>query len=114
MKNIGEIIENRRKKLGYRIEELATLLEVSNSTISKYTKNRIDFPIQKVEKLCLILKITPNELFGFEPVKQLEIENINQIKSVELKNIIKKLEKCTDNNLKKINKLLSFFLKELK
>lgn len=92
MKNIGEIIENRRKKLGYRI----------------------DFPIQKVEKLCLILKITPNELFGFEPIKQLEIENINQIKSVELKNIIKKLEKCTDDNLKKINKLLSFFLKELK
>lgn len=114
MKKIGEIIENRRKELGYKIEEIAVLLNVSNSTVSKYTKNRIDFPIEKVAKLCLILKITPNELFGFETVKQLEIKSINQIKLVELKNIIKKLEKYSDDKLKKVNKFLSFFLKELK
>ena len=57
MKKIGEIIENRRKELGYKIEEIAVLLNVSNSTVSKYTKNRIDFPIEKVAKLCLILKV---------------------------------------------------------
>lgn len=55
---IGEKIKNRRKEMGYTLEELANKLGLVRSAIFKWEKNECK-PYKHIQKLAEILKVDP-------------------------------------------------------
>lgn len=55
---IGEKIKNRRKEMGYTLEELANKLGVVRSAVFKWEKNECN-PYRHIQKLAEILKVNP-------------------------------------------------------
>lgn len=62
---LGILISNKRKELGLTQEKLATMLNVSPKTISKWETNR-GFPeVTMLPLLASALSMTTDELFGY-------------------------------------------------
>lgn len=62
---IGEKIKEIRKKRGFTLDEVAERLGVSVSTLSRYESSQITkIPVTVIEKLCLALGTTTQELMG--------------------------------------------------
>lgn len=69
MGKIGENIRNFRKFRGIKQQDLADMLDRTKSVISNWERGA-NFPdVETCEKLCKILQVTPNELFGWEENK---------------------------------------------
>lgn len=62
MEKIGELLFKARKQKGMTQEQLASLLNVSRQTISKWENNETKPDIESIYKLCEILDITIEEL----------------------------------------------------
>ncbi|MDK2965745.1 MULTISPECIES: helix-turn-helix transcriptional regulator [Lacrimispora] len=61
----GQRIKKRRKQLGMRADDVASLLGVSRSTVFRYENGNIEkVPANVLEKLAEILKTTPDYLIG--------------------------------------------------
>lgn len=74
----GGLIRRRRKKLGLTLEEVATQLNVSKSTVSKWERGFIvNLKRDKVIALSQLLNICPLELIEGELVEGQQI-NINE------------------------------------
>lgn len=69
---IAENIKNFRIFRGIKQQELATLLGKSKSVISNWERGENCPDVEICEKLCRILKVTPNELFGWENNREYE------------------------------------------
>lgn len=70
MGKIGENIRNFRKFRGIKQQDLADMLNRTKSVISNWERGA-NFPdVETCEKLCKILQVTPNELFGWEENKE--------------------------------------------
>lgn len=70
MGKIGENIRNFRKFRGIKQQDLADMLDRTKSVISNWERGA-NFPdVETCEKLCKILRVTPNELFGWEENKE--------------------------------------------
>lgn len=70
MGKIGENIRNFRKFRGIKQQDLADMLDRTKSVISNWERGA-NFPdVETCEKLCKILQVTPNELFGWEENKE--------------------------------------------
>jgi transcriptional regulator with XRE-family HTH domain len=96
---IGKFIATLRKEKGYTQEELATKLNVSNKSISRWENGRTMPDLSIIPTLCDILGITINELLSGEKInsseyqKRLEeniIINIDLLKK-KIKDISKKI-----------------------
>ena len=68
--NIGNIISEKRKKLGLSQEKLGALLGVSNQAVSKWENGTTAPDIYLLPQIAATLKITLNELFGIEDQKK--------------------------------------------
>lgn len=66
MGNIGENIKNFRTFRGIKQQELADMLDRTKSVISNWERGANSPDVEICEKLCKILRVTPNELFGWE------------------------------------------------
>lgn len=79
----GGLIRRRRKKLGLTLEEVASQLNVSKSTVSKWERGFIvNLKRDKVIALSKLLNISPVELIDGEFVKNQQInidEFLNQL-----------------------------------
>ena len=65
--NIYEKIKARREQLGLTMEDVANILGVNKSTISRYESDQIKkMPIDFIEPLAKILQCTPEYLMGWE------------------------------------------------
>lgn len=64
MRTIGEIIQMRLKHKNLSRAELARLLDVSESLITKYINGVCEPPFQNVVKLCQILEINLNKYYS--------------------------------------------------
>ncbi|MBQ4642717.1 MAG: helix-turn-helix transcriptional regulator [Oscillospiraceae bacterium] len=74
----SEKLSAARKTKGFSQEELAAKIEVSRQAISKWENGTAQPETANILKLCEVLEISPNELFGFEeksPVPEAKTEN---------------------------------------
>lgn len=72
MGKINENIKNFRTFRGIKQQDLADALNRSKSVISNWERGENSPDIDTCEKLCKILKVTPNELFGWEVCREYE------------------------------------------
>lgn len=70
--NIGENIKNFRIFRGIKQQELADQLSKSKSVISNWERGENSPDIDSCDTLCRIFKVTPNQLFGWEPNPEYE------------------------------------------
>ncbi len=64
--NINENIKNFRTFRGIKQQDLADMLGKSKSVISNWERGENSPDVESCEKMCKILQVTPNELFGWE------------------------------------------------
>ena len=64
--DIGYRLKNRREALGMKREFVASKMDVSTSIVTKWEKGERNVPINRLVELCSILKVSPNELLGWE------------------------------------------------
>lgn len=64
--DFGNKIKNRREYLGFRREQVAARMDVSVSLVIKWERGERKVPIDRLVELCNILKVSPNELLGWE------------------------------------------------
>ncbi len=62
----GEKLSAARKSKGFSQEELAAKIEVSRQAVSKWENGTAQPETANILKLCEVLEISPNELFGYE------------------------------------------------
>ena len=64
--DFGYRLKNRRETLGMKREFVASKMDVSTSIVTKWETGERNVPINRLVELCSILKISPNELLGWE------------------------------------------------
>lgn len=57
-----------RKAKGFSQEDLASRMDISRQAVSKWENGTAQPEMSNIIKLCEVLEITPNELFGYEAV----------------------------------------------
>lgn len=67
---LNENIKNFRTFRGIKQQQLADALGKSKSVISNWERGENSPDVESCEKICRILKVTPNELFGWEENKE--------------------------------------------
>ena len=67
MKNIKEVVSNNlkqaRKQAGLTQDYIAQKLNTKQTIYSRYERGKLELDYTKIEQVCKILDITPNELF---------------------------------------------------
>lgn len=92
---------------GYSVNQIAKMVDRAPNTIINWESGKVSPDIDIVEKLCTIYNIRPNEMFGWEPCKELEEFTI---KKQEILIEIEKLQKekaDIELRLKKYHKMLN-------
>lgn len=62
----GENIRHFRKAKGMTLRELESLVGITNSTLSKYERNKIPISTMVVEKISKALNVSPTTLMGWD------------------------------------------------
>ncbi len=70
-KRMGFILKNVREMRGYSQQYLASKLNKTQNAIYNWEMGRTSPPAEDVLPICNVLNITPNELFGYEPCREL-------------------------------------------
>jgi len=65
-KIIGENIKIARKALGLTQRQVAQVFHMTQQQYSRFENGIFELNYQQIYDLCTLLKITPNELFGFD------------------------------------------------
>lgn len=65
-RNIGEKLKSARKLLGKTQSEVAQAFHMTQQQYSRFENGIFELNYQQIYDLCILLKISPNELFGFE------------------------------------------------
>lgn len=66
-KTVGENLKQARQDLGITQDEIARELNKYQPDYSRYETGKVQLDYEKIVYLCKRFKITPNDLFGFEP-----------------------------------------------
>lgn len=108
-KQIGEKLREIREKKGFTMRQVAEIIDIDYSYISKIEKGKIP-SLDKLNKLCDLYGITAASLFGEEvkTPKELEevgVEWISFAKEMEKKDITPEEIKQIMTALKLMNKL---------
>ena len=99
---LNENIRNFRRFRNMSQAELARLMSKSKSVISHWENGENSPDLDSVEKLCQILKVSPNELFGWEE----NIEYVEHIKRINaIKDQINKLQESKESIEAQISQL---------
>lgn len=86
---LGENIKNFRTFRRITQQELADYLGKSKSVISNWERGENSPDVDSCEKICKLLRVTPNELFGWEKCKEYEAWRIKVQESAEKIQILK-------------------------
>lgn len=63
---IGDNLRKIRELKGYSQEFIASKLEISQRQYSRIENNETDLSLSKLEFICDVLEITPQQLLGFD------------------------------------------------
>lgn len=89
-KNLNQAIKDKKMKQ----EQIAKLINTTQQNISLYIRGKTDPSIETIYKLCEILEVTPNELFGIyewqftekrEVKKEGDTFHINKMRDINIK-----------------------------
>lgn len=72
MKCIGENIKKFRTFRGITQLSLGESVGRSKNVVSNWERGDNDPDLDTIEKLCRLLKVTPNQMFGWEPCPEYE------------------------------------------
>ena len=93
---LNENIKNFRMFRGIKQQTLAEMLHKSKSVISNWERGENSPDLDSCEQLCKILKVTPNQLFGWEDnpeyLEYLKKSKENQARISELRTKISELQ----------------------
>jgi transcriptional regulator with XRE-family HTH domain len=101
-KQIGEKLKTLREKKGYTMREVAELIEIDHTYISKIEKGKIP-SLEKLKKLCSIYDVPVSYLFGDG---EFELPTLLKEKGVKWISFIEDMEK-RELNPDDVKKLLS-------
>ena len=76
---IGERLKQRITELGLTQQRAADQLEISQSRLNQYLKDKREPDSQMFCKICRTFGITPNWLYGFEEAAPAEKPKINKL-----------------------------------
>ena len=80
---VGENIMQYRKVNGMTQKHLAKLLGISVQGLLKIEKGQVSPKVETLEKFMDILCITPNQLFGLEPVTEDNVSILARLKKIK-------------------------------
>ena len=63
---MGDLLREARRKRGMSQTQLAARLDTSHQVVAKWEKSSGGMKARTIRKLCNILGVTPNYLFGLE------------------------------------------------
>lgn len=66
---IGERLHERLTELGLTQQRAADQLEISQSRLNQYLKNKREPDTKMFDKICRTFGITPNRLYGYEELQ---------------------------------------------
>lgn len=72
MSKLSENMKNMRLLRNLTIKEVASRIGCAPNTISNWEKGTISPNVDILQDLCGIYKISPNQLFGWEPCQELD------------------------------------------
>lgn len=72
MSKLPENIKNLRLMRGLSQKQLGEMLNKSPNAISNWEKGMTSPDVDLLETICKVLKVSPNQLYGWEPCKELE------------------------------------------
>ena len=75
---VGENIKKRRKALGMKQWELADILGLNTSSVSKIERGETEYiSPAHIEKICQALHCTPSDLYGIQQFKFMSSEPLS-------------------------------------
>lgn len=106
--NVGERIRQRRKQIGLSVAELAEKLGENKSTIYRYENSEIEnLPLDILEPLAKILKVSPSFLIGWEDENWIKRENIGGLTIKKVIQLSHALEVSPEKMIEMLLKLKS-------
>lgn len=93
MSKVNENLAKFRKFRGIKQADLAAALGKSRNSVSNWESNGNTPDLDTLEKICQILRVTPNQLFGWEPCPDYE-RHAEQVRALNRrrKELLKELE----------------------
>lgn len=65
-KKVGNNIKFARKSLGLTQKEVAANLKMTQQQYSRFENGVFELNYQQIIDICLLLNLTPNEIFNFD------------------------------------------------
>ncbi len=65
-KSVGQRLKEARKDRGMTQKEVAIFFRMTQQQYSRFENGVFELNYQQIVDICKLLKITPNELFGFD------------------------------------------------
>jgi len=90
-KEFGQNLKEFRIKQGLYQKDIAEELDIAQVTVSSWERGNSEPNIDQILQLCEILNTTPNDLNGFEDVKENKSELEKRLVKAGLKDMINKL-----------------------
>ena len=72
MSKLPENIRNLRLMRGLSQKQLGEMLNKSSNAISNWEKGNTSPDVDLLETICRVLKVTPNQLYGWDKCEELE------------------------------------------
>ena len=63
-KTVGMNLKNARRAKGYTQKELAAMMYMTQQQYSRFENGMFELNYGQIVRLCELLDVTPNELFG--------------------------------------------------
>ena len=76
---IGERLNQRISELGLTQQRAADQLEISQSRLNQYLKNKREPDAQMFCKICHTFAVSPNWLYGFEDKSPADLPKIDKM-----------------------------------
>lgn len=86
MKDFGQRLLQYRRKAGMSQEDLAEKVDVSRQTLSKWETGQSLPDAEKIQTVCEVLSITPNELLNYS--SKVEKSHMKETEKRDAQNII--------------------------
>lgn len=101
---IKDVIKERRKQLGYTLSDIAKMVGVNPSTVSRWERGEIDnMKIDKIYELAMVLRLSPDVLMGWEEPPDFNEVHITESSLNDMIDIIENLSDKDINMLEKYN-----------
>ena len=65
-KSVGQRLKEARKDRGMTQKDVAIFFRMTQQQYSRFENGVFELNYQQIVDICKLLKITPNELFGFD------------------------------------------------